>query len=1144
MKYDKYYEHLFIDEKLNSRFVTYLSSIHMINSLTRRDKVSNNSIKDIGKNYCKRAQEFYEKAVSPLSFLNDDIQLIYDYSIDHIGKILEKPHQSIIKEKKLVRKENLKSIDSKTINWLATKPGSSIREKLANVDKVSSTVKRYSYNVKENQVLLAYFRKIARTINQKIDVMKNHPDLFGDVSFEINELNSKLKKIRFTIKDLFDEVVEKDYSTPNNALIGNVDYSSVWKSYLDLKQIDINYSEAFNLYKEAFINMFISALMSRYDFIENDILCSDINSYVLFEKNNNRFTELVFNKDEDLIITINNYSMDNMSIIETNKYNVKLVEDTSDSFRGIGYNFFIDDELLGKFYADILGFKEVFDAICVKLQLKQELKTESPLKKNAYTFISTNSYDNMQHDLCDDYRISVRDNSFAYFNNDIVFADGKNIYYNSYLKDDFLELLRLNSYTQDFLINPFVVYDINDNYDEFSSAKLRKTFTSIYSKSYPVWRSILAGESYIDSEKVRTVIDYCGKDFSISKLERKKDRFIHCGPIEVPIYYQVFNELNCYNLYIKEYENKIGIVFPQNIKDEFITSGLLYLILSKRNEDAIIADGTMSNHKFYRISFDEECYHRMYSEFKTMFLSIYERYDNSTIFIIPDFLDEILMDFNNTISNASLEAGARIIIDRLNKNEITWYEKLPKLSLEVIKNGMYDDLVLVDNQECENIIGKKLTIKIKETLTLSKGEKNYILPLNKSFIGEQNDSFVAKAEDPSFPLQEDVEVNLTLEYSFGAENSYNLFLKPKKSKAPFECIEIKWEKENANGELIYPNIKNTKYTSEDNYRIMNSFKKVVKDLYDVRMSGVYHKLNTGYFVRQIKYISNDYGRLINSSTELSVELNNYIEEYELAKSLKFLKKVLIENEKYNIFDLQLIESTIATFEENDKYFFNQNKGYIYVENCYGRYLSIRENDKVLNAFLDDFGKTLYQDNYLLDERVHQLISSAANIIACNVLRINDLATKNVVSIKILMKYLLKILNDIAMFDFDNLPEFKDDYHKKRFINNVGYTTRQTIEIIISYLFCRNNISFEELCPGKKTSNELIKILKKINKNYYCKLDDLWTFKGDKPRLNTKYNMSYELKDLSLYKMWNEAYCLILYLSGDERANYIKIGSGD
>lgn len=36
-------------------------------------------------------------------------------------------------------------------------------------------------------------------------------------------------------------------------------------------------------------------------------------------------------------------------------------------------------------------------------------------------------------------------------------------------------------------------------------------------------------------------------------------------------------------------------------------------------------------------------------------------------------------------------------------------------------------------------------------------------------------------------------------------------------------------------------------------------------------------------------------------------------------------------------------------------------------------------------------------------------------------------------------------------------------------------------------------------------------------------------------------MKYENKDDALFNMWNEAFCVILYLSGDNRANYIKMG---
>ena len=55
-----------------------------------------------------------------------------------------------------------------------------------NVEKISSTVKRYSYNIKENQVLLAYFKDIAKILNKKISIMNSYPDLFGQGNQELD----------------------------------------------------------------------------------------------------------------------------------------------------------------------------------------------------------------------------------------------------------------------------------------------------------------------------------------------------------------------------------------------------------------------------------------------------------------------------------------------------------------------------------------------------------------------------------------------------------------------------------------------------------------------------------------------------------------------------------------------------------------------------------------------------------------------------------------------------------------------------------------------------------------------------------------------------------------------------------------------
>lgn len=192
MSYDKYYEEFYRDGKLNNKFITYLSAIDMSNKILNRDVLKNIPIKDLCSNYSKKASTFYNGINSSLGFVEDDIQVIYNYAINHIDSILEKPNQSIIKEQKLVAKEKIKQIEPKTFNWLANKPGMSIKEKLAYVNKISSPVKRYTKNIKENQVTLAFFKDLYKILVSKISLIENNKDLFGQSNDEILQLKTNL----------------------------------------------------------------------------------------------------------------------------------------------------------------------------------------------------------------------------------------------------------------------------------------------------------------------------------------------------------------------------------------------------------------------------------------------------------------------------------------------------------------------------------------------------------------------------------------------------------------------------------------------------------------------------------------------------------------------------------------------------------------------------------------------------------------------------------------------------------------------------------------------------------------------------------------------------------------------------------------
>ena len=96
------------DKNLKSQYITYLSYLHVVNSLSKRDSITNDICKDNGFSYIKRFKEMYSSINTPLCFLHDKTYNLFLYTSPHIKKIMNNPSQSIIKEKKLIQKSRLK----------------------------------------------------------------------------------------------------------------------------------------------------------------------------------------------------------------------------------------------------------------------------------------------------------------------------------------------------------------------------------------------------------------------------------------------------------------------------------------------------------------------------------------------------------------------------------------------------------------------------------------------------------------------------------------------------------------------------------------------------------------------------------------------------------------------------------------------------------------------------------------------------------------------------------------------------------------------------------------------------------------------------------------------------------------------------
>ncbi len=122
---------------------------------------------------------------------------------------------------------------------------------------------------------------------------------------------------------------------------------------------------------------------------------------------------------------------------------------------------------------------------------------------------------------------------------------------------------------------------------------------------------------------------------------------------------------------------------------------------------------------------------------------------------------------------------------------ILYKECLPKLSMEVIKDGRFKNFEIIKDK---TILGDKETLEIETPFTISKGRESLALPL---ILNEEKIAYQGKITSKDFPLENDEEYKLTLTYDTGTEFNYVLEFKPINNN--LKPIVIEWQRIDTKG---------------------------------------------------------------------------------------------------------------------------------------------------------------------------------------------------------------------------------------------------------------------------------------------------------------------------------------------------------
>ncbi len=122
---------------------------------------------------------------------------------------------------------------------------------------------------------------------------------------------------------------------------------------------------------------------------------------------------------------------------------------------------------------------------------------------------------------------------------------------------------------------------------------------------------------------------------------------------------------------------------------------------------------------------------------------------------------------------------------------ILYKECLPKLSMEVVKDGRFKNFEIIKDK---TILGDKETLEIETLFIIPKGLESLALPL---ILDEEKIAYQGKITSKDFPLENDEEYKLTLTYDTGTEFNYVLEFKPVNND--LKPIVIEWQRIDTKG---------------------------------------------------------------------------------------------------------------------------------------------------------------------------------------------------------------------------------------------------------------------------------------------------------------------------------------------------------
>lgn len=683
---------------------------------------------------------------------NDRLQHIVSFVSTAVRNLIDLLHEKNLREHRITRPEQVREVDSRSMMWLAKKPGFTVKQKIASEQRMMGVYHTTSLDTAENRLFKVFMQNLEDVLLEKENACcKCGLSISEDFERFVSTVHQWLKSDEALL------IGKWNNTPPNNTLLNDKNYRKIWKAHLMLRnlsdqvQYDLDHLES--LKKSACFWLFV-AKMNRYSDVrfQQRVLFPDSMSLSLMQGEIalagylkiSSWRKIKYTLDDFCIPQISevtqlfSFAEDKCNSVLPNKAfavpekfvngNVKLTEVAAVDLSTVLPSYTFGNGSKGRF--------------------SQKLVHQSQCVKNVW-YPCSSARSKLIYTKSEDYKtFSIH----SIFNAELLPVSDSDDNKSCVEK----ACSRFAKTIKGELCCSKCLYVTSDDVDDFSPSvnAFKFSMNSTFTNTEILPRSIA---------------------ILFTKLQDVQKNFRKDDEILVRMIYENY-----------EIKSKIRVKYDKELaKENPETKGFVFQRLSVARENVKkkpLSKNVPQNMEHLLTMLDANLLKDSFSVDEFHFES------KASFQKITAAKKEIVFYADEDSSVGAVE------YDRLQK--ITpdiplWLDVLPKLSM-VDSTGKEYVLVEPEKVSIRPVVGRPVDIKISWKFSFPVGKEFYEFPLLQG-MNKESSKYFAFIKDSSLPLERETKCRLKLTYTYGNPLPYNLEFIPISETAEFKSVSVKWE---------------------------------------------------------------------------------------------------------------------------------------------------------------------------------------------------------------------------------------------------------------------------------------------------------------------------------------------------------------